>query len=153
MHRHTRPSHAIDPLMKKYSHLLLILLVVLSSCSKKEDPAPTQTQLLSQNTWILGSLTSSDPDIQSSGQILLGSEWSFKSDKSFLLYISVNGVNLSFPGTWSISSDEKTITLTTNMSGTPATTQMTIITLTASALHLKEIYNGITSEYTFTKKP
>lgn len=138
--------------MKRLS-LFLLVSVALFSCSKKNDPVPTTPgQLLSQNTWLLASLTSTDPDFQSAGQVLLNSEWSFKPDKSFSIVANVTGINVTFTGTWSLSTDEKVVTVNSNYMGTAATSVLQIISLTATSLQVKEEVSGMTNTYTFTKK-
>lgn len=138
--------------MKKLSVFLLVS-VALFSCSKKDDPAPTTpTQLLSQHTWLLTSLASTDPDFESTGLVLLDSEWAFKPDKSFSIVASVTGINVTFTGTWSLSADEKVVTVNSNYMGTAATSVLQIISLTATSLEVKEEVSGMTNTYTFTKK-
>jgi len=138
--------------MKKKLIYLLAIGLIMASCSKKEDPAPTTESLLSQNTWVLNSLTSTDVDFQNSGQVLIGSEWSFKSDKSFALHVNYSGLDFTFSGSWTLSADKKKITLTSNVGGTPSTSELEIISLTASDLQLKESVSGMVNKYTFSKK-
>jgi hypothetical protein len=133
--------------------LLFIGLLLWASCSKKEDPTPVTPNQLIVGTWILSDLASTDPDFQSSGQILIGSEWAFNEDKTFLIKASVSGIDVSFPGTWSLSADGKTLTVTASYAGTPGASTMTIITLTASQLVVEESTDGITNTYTFSAKP
>ncbi len=138
--------------MKKLC-LFLLVNVALFSCSKKDDPVPsTPGQLLSQNTWLLTSLTSTDTDFESAGQVLLNSEWSFKTDKSFSIVANVSSINVTFVGTWALSADEKVITVNSNYMGTPATSVFEIVSLTATTLQVKEVISGMTNTYTFTKK-
>jgi len=138
--------------MKKKLIFLVSVAFIIASCSKKEDPAPTIEGLLSQNTWVLNSLTSTDIDFQNSGQVLIGSEWSFKSDKTLSLHVNYSGLDLTFTGSWTLSTDKTKITLTSNLGGTPSTSEMEIISLTASALQLKESVSGMVNNYTFSKK-
>lgn len=138
--------------MKTMRIYFLMAVVVLSSCSKRDDPAPTTAGMLSQNTWVLATLSSTDPDFQTTGQVLIGSEWSFKSDKSFSLYVNYSGLNMTFTGTWSMSSDNKKVNVTSNISGSPAASEMEIVSISASALQLKESDSGMVNTYTFTKK-
>ena len=138
--------------MKKIFGIVLVVLLGVSSCSKKDDPAPTTESMLAQNTWVLISLTSTDPDFQNTGQVLIGSEWSFKSDKTFGLYVNYMGVDLTFTGNWSLSSDKKKITLTSDFGGTMSTTELQIIVLTTTALQVKETVSGMVNNYSFSKK-
>lgn len=131
---------------------LVFAALIVASCSKKEDPVPAEENLLSQNTWVLNSLTSTDPDFQNSGQVLIGSEWSFKSDKSFSLHVNYGGVDLTFSGSWSLSSDHTRLSVTSNIGGTPSTSEMEIISLTSTALQLKESISGTVNNYSYTKK-
>lgn len=133
--------------------LLFIGLLLWGACSKKDDPTPTAPDQQIERTWILSDLTSTDPDFQSSGQILIGSEWTFNKDKTFLIKASVSGIDVSFPGTWSLSADGKTLTVTGSYAGTPGASTMTIITLTATQLVVEESTDGITNTYTFSAKP
>lgn len=133
--------------------LLFIGLLLWGACSKKDDPAPVTPAQQIERTWMLSNLTSTDPDFQSSGQVLIGSEWTFNNDKTFLLKASVSGIEVSFPGTWSLSVDGKTLTVSTSYLGAPATSVMTIITLTANQLVVEETTDGITNTYTFAAKP
>jgi hypothetical protein len=128
-------------------------LILWGSCSKKDDPTPVVPDQLIVGTWILSDLASTDPDFQSSGQILIGSEWTFNNDKTFLIKASVSGIDVSFPGTWSLSADGKTLTVTASYAGTSDLTTLTIITLTASQLVVEELTDGITNTYTFSAKP
>lgn len=139
--------------MKRKLIFLVVAGLIMASCSsKKEDPAPTTQNLLTQNTWVLNSLTSTDANFQNTGQVLIGSEWSFKSDKSFSLHVNYNGLDLTFSGSWSLSSDNTKLTVTSNVSGTPATSEMEIISLTSSGLQLKESVSGMVNDYSFSKK-
>lgn len=138
--------------MRKCTTLLIITTLALSSCSKKNDPTPSTDQLLVQHTWLLNSLTSTDADFQTSGQVLIGSAWSFKSDKSFTLHVTYTGLDMTFTGSWTLSADNKKITLTSNMGGTPTTSEMEIILLSSSALQLKETITGMVNNYTFSAK-
>ena len=138
--------------MKRIVYLLMGL-IFWAACSKKDDPTPqTPTQLLA-HTWVLNALTSTDPDFQLSGQVLVGSEWTFNTNKTYLLKASVSGIDVSIPGTWSLSLDNKTLTVTTNYLGTPAASSMTIISLSATQLVLEESSDGMTNTYTFSVKP
>ena len=128
-------------------------LVVLASCSKKDDPVPATPEQQIARTWILSGLTSTDPDFQSSGQLLIGSSWTFNKDKTFLLKASVSGIEVSFPGTWSLSADGKTLTVTASYAGTPGASTMTIVTLSATQLVVEESADGMTNTYTFSVKP
>jgi Lipocalin-like domain len=138
--------------MKGQIWLVFIGLLVLA-CSKKDDPTPVVPDQQIVGTWILNDLASTDPDFQSSGQILIGSEWTFNNDKTFLIKASVSGIDLSFPGTWSLSADGKTLTVTASYGGTPGASSMTIIALTATQLVVEESTDGVTSTYTFSAKP
>jgi Lipocalin-like domain len=136
------------------SRIWLVLIGFLAfACSKKDDPTPVVPDQQIVGTWILNDLASTDPDFQSSGQILIGSEWTFNNDKTFLIKASVSGIDLSFPGTWSLSADGKTLTVTASYGGTPGASSMTIIALTATQLVVEESTDGVTSTYTFSAKP
>ncbi len=137
--------------MRKWMTLLLVI-AGLSSCSKKDEPAPTTFQLISQHTWILNTLSSTDANFQSSGQLLIGSDWQFRSDHVFSLHVAVSGVQMTFTGTWGLSDDEKIISLSSNMAGTFQTSQMEIQSVTTSSLKLKEVASGMTNTYTFSKQ-
>lgn len=138
--------------MKK---LILTFLIgsLVFACSKKDDPTPQSPDQLLVRTWVLNALTSTDPDFQSSGQLLLGSEWTFKGDKTFSLKASVSGIDLTFTGSWSLAADEQTLTVTSNYGGTPVTSDMTILSVTAAQLVLEESVDGMTNTYTFSAKP
>ncbi len=136
----------------KIIFLVVAGLIMVSCSSKKEDPVPTTENLLTQNTWVLNGLTSTDADFQNTGQVLIGSEWSFKTDKSFSLHVNYNGVDLTFSGSWSLSTDNTKLTVTSNVSGTPATGEMEITSLTSSVLQLKESIAGMVNNYSFSKK-
>lgn len=138
--------------MKSRIWLLLIGFLALA-CSKKDDPTPQTPDQLIVRTWVLNELTSTDPDFQTSGQLLIGSEWTFNADKTFLLKASVSGLDLTFTGSWSLSSDETTLTVTSNYGGSPVTSSMNIFTLTAAQLVLEESSDGMTNAYTFSAKP
>lgn len=133
--------------------ILLIGLIIWTGCSKKDDPVPLTSGQQISRTWILTALTSTDPDFQTSVQILVGSEWTFDSDKTFLMKASVSGMDISFPGNWSLSDDGKTLTVTTDYGGSPASADMTILILTATQLVLEENMGGTVNTYTFSVKP
>lgn len=124
----------------------------MASRSKKEDPVPAEENLLSQNAWALNTLTSTDPDFQNSGQVLIGSEWSFKSDKSFSQHVNYGGLDLTFSGSWTLSTDHTRLSVTSNIGGTPTTSEMEIIFLTSTPLQLKESVSGMVNNYSYTKK-
>lgn len=137
--------------MKKirfYALILSLSLMAIWSCSKKSDPAPSNTQLLTQNTWILSSFTSTDATTQSASVILIGTQWLFKTDKTFTITVTISGISGSSGGTWSFSSDEKMISIT---SGT-SSGSLTIVTLNSTNLDLSEVAGTITNTYKFVKK-
>ena len=136
--------------MKKLIPVLLV--VIFFSCSKKSDPAPTTSDLLSQHTWVFAAMTSTDATFQAAGQILIGSEWSFKTDKSLVISISISGSTATITGTWSLSVDGKTITINSSVTGTTAASEMEIISITSSALQVKETSSGAVNTYTFNAK-
>ena len=136
--------------MKKLIPVLLV--VIFFSCSKKSDPAPTPSMLLSQHTWVLAVLTSTDASIQTASQILIGSEWSFKEDKSVLVSISISGALTSVGGIWSLSSDGKTITMSNGVPGTTSVSEFEIVNLTSSSLKVTESHSGVVNTYTFNAK-
>lgn len=131
---------------------LLIGLVLWGSCSKKDDPTPQAPDQLLVRAWVLNVLESTDPDFQTSGQVLVGSEWTFNANNTFLLKASVNGIEVSFPGTWSLSSDGKTLAVTSDYLGTPVDSSMKILALTSAQLILEESSDGMTNTYTFSAK-
>jgi hypothetical protein len=137
--------------MKKFI-LVLALGTLASSCSKKEDPTPQAPDQLLVRAWVLNVLESTDPDFQTSGQVLVGSEWTFNANNTFLLKASANGIEVSFPGTWSLSSDGKTLTVTSDYLGTPVDSSMKILALTSAQLILEESSDGMTNTYTFSAK-
>lgn len=138
--------------MKKWI-ILASVVFVLSACNKKSDPTPeTATQLISR-AWVLSAFTSTDPNFQVSGQVLIGSEWTFRSDKSFELKAVMSSMNVTFNGTWSLSADNKVLTLGYDNGGSPITSEMTISTLTTSQLVLGESIPGMSNTYTFVPKP
>lgn len=134
----------------------LAALIQLSSCSK--DPVPlTKTQLLTQNTWTLTSVTyagMSIPGATFTGQLI------FKTDKTYTFSLSatavgVDPIDVTETGTWTLSSDEKSFTMTSNdPTGTTGGTALTsdIITLDAVNLKFKQSISGIDIVYTFVKK-
>jgi hypothetical protein len=96
----------------KISAAFILILVAFSSC-KKDDALPdVQTQLLSK-TWTYKS--ASHPDIAQAAMVqlynafLTGQTYTFNSDGSF------NGLALgaNISGTWVLSADNKTLTITT----------------------------------------
>jgi hypothetical protein len=100
----------------KISAAFILILVAFSSC-KKDDALPdVQTQLLSK-TWTFKS--ASHPDVaqafgvQMYNAFLAGQTYTFNADGSY------NGLTLgvSVSGTWVLSADNKTLTITT-ISGT-----------------------------------
>lgn len=133
--------------------VLLIGLILWGACNKKDDPTPQTPEQFLAREWVLNALTSTDPDFQTSGQILVGSQWTFNADKTFLLKVSVSGLDLSFTGSWSLASDGKTLTVTSNYGGSPVTSNMTIVSITAAQLVLEESAGGMTNTYTFSAKP
>jgi hypothetical protein len=138
--------------MKNRIWLLFVVLLAFG-CSKKDDPTPQTPDQLIVRTWVLNVLTSTDPDFQTSGQILVGSQWTFNADNTFLLKASVTGIDVSFPGSWSLSADGKALTVTTSYAGTSDASTMTVITLTAAQLVLEESTDGVTNTYTFSAEP
>lgn len=120
-------------------------LVLLSSCSKN-DPAPSKTQLLTQGTWVLGTFTSTNILEHTAGQILVGTEWKFNTDKTFRIYTS--GVP-SDGGTWFLSSDELKLHVT-NVSGSAA---LEITILTSDKLEFNESDGSpVVNNYKFARK-
>ena len=133
--------------------LLVAMVSLVAACNKKDDPTPQTPDQLLIRTWVLQSLTSTDPDYQESGQMLLGSSWTFGADNTYQLQTSVAGFELTFSGSWSMSDDGKTLTVTTDYDGTPLTSTMTIKTLSQTELLLEESDNGMTNTFTFSVKP
>lgn len=129
------------------------MVSLVAACNKKDDPTPQTPDELLIRTWVLQSLTSTDPDYQESGQMLLGSTWTFGTDNTYQLQASVGGFQMTFSGSWSMSDDGKTLTVSTDYDGTPLTSTMTVKTLSQTELVLEESDNGMTNTFTFSAKP
>ena len=141
--------------MKNANYLPLLLMItssmVLSSCGKT-DPAVSRTQLLTQNTWALNTFTSSDPNVQASGVILKGSVWQFKTDKTLAVTLTLSGVPATGTGTWSLSSDEQQLTITTIPANATSSGTMDIQTLNSTNMDLVQSVPGIINHFNFVKK-
>ncbi len=133
--------------------LLVAMVSLVAACNKKDDPTPQTPDQLLIRTWVLQSLTSTDPDFQESGQMLLGSSWTFGTGNTYQLQTSVAGFELTFSGSWSMSDDGKTLTVTTDDYGTLLTSTMTVKILSQTELMLEESDNGMTNTLTFSVKP
>lgn len=135
--------------MKKIKSLLVLFILgslfLFSSCSKDDDPTLTKTQLLTQNTWKYSSGTSTDPTAQSLLALLTGSEYIFKSDKT---YTSIF-FTLSTNGKWEFSTDETKLILD---KGTTEETSSDIVKLDGTTLELKTVDGSIVTTLTYVKK-
>jgi hypothetical protein len=135
---------------------LLLVLLVLGSCSKKSDPTPaTKTQLLTQNTWKLTGVTyggAAIPGATFTGELLMRPNKTY----SFSLTATVMGASISAveTGAWVLAADEMSFTMTPDNPGTSGITTLTseIITLDAANLQYKQNVDGQEVSYTFVKK-
>lgn len=147
------PLFNVSTIHMKKLILIVAMVSLMAACDKKDDPTPQTPGQLLIRTWVLQSLTSTDPDYQTSGQMLLGSSWTFRVDKTHELQSSVGGFELTFSGTWSMSDDGKTLTVSTDYDGTPVTSNMTVKVLSATELQLEETESGMTTTFSFSPKP
>lgn len=136
--------------MKKIKSLLVLFilgsLLLFSSCSKDDDPTLTKTQLLTQNTWKYSSGTSTNPLVQALMGLLAGTEYVFKTDKTY----SVTQLGQSIAsGKWEFSSDETKIILD---KGSVDESTLEIVTLDGSNLEVKEVDGGFTTTIKYVKK-
>lgn len=128
------------------SVIALACVLLISSCSKKSDPAPSRTVLLTQNTWKFSSVTTPDP--LTTGlltAVLNGSEYSFKTDGT----VSYKTSLASSTSKWEFTSNETKIIL--NKGATNENTQ-DVVTLDGSNLELRETDGGVTITIKYVKK-
>lgn len=152
----TNENHMKVPCFVSNLAFLVLVLLVLGSCSKKSDPTPaTKTQLLTQNTWKLTGVTyggSAIPGTAFTGELLMRLNKTY----SFSLTATVMGASISAveTGVWVLSNDEMSFTMTPDNPGTSGITTLTseIITLDAANLQYRQTVDGQEISYTFVKK-
>jgi hypothetical protein len=123
--------------------LLLISVVILTtSCSDDDDPAAkSKTDLLTQHTWKFSAATSTDGLSGTIvGALLMGSEYTFKSDKTYAFLI----LGVSDSGAWSFNTDETKLTIDGD--------EYTLDKLDEAALEYSQTESGVTITYKYVKK-
>jgi hypothetical protein len=138
----------------RFSVLVLIISLILSSCSKQNDPAPTKTQLLTQNTWTLTGVTYAGASIPGAS---FSGELQFKTDKTYSFSITgtVPGnapISATETGMWALASDEKSFTMTPNGITPPTTITSILVKLDGTNLQYTQDVGGFVIGYTFVKK-
>jgi hypothetical protein len=64
----------------------------------------------------------------------------------------ISGSTASITETWSLSTDSKTITISSSAAGAATSSEMEIISITTSTLQVKETSAGVVNTYTFNAK-
>lgn len=116
--------------MRKFSALLILLAgVVIIACNKDDDEVVlTPYEMLTGHIWVSDSLLANGADASGEGQLLE----KFKGDAKFKT--DGTGTFGEYSGTWTLSEDNKQLTIVTQELPLPITA--IIVELTASSLKI-----------------
>jgi hypothetical protein len=145
------------------SALALSSVLFFFSCSKKSDPAPSRDQLLSTaKGWkitdasvtvanVTQSIMSSIPACSLDNIIYFKSTGAYLEDEGATKCTSTDPQTVE-SGTWKFNTDKTVITVISSDPNNPGTVTLTVVSLTATTLVVKESFsvNGVTGFATST---
>ncbi|MBP7184444.1 MAG: hypothetical protein KBA06_02970 [Saprospiraceae bacterium] len=126
--------------LKSIFVLLFISSLFVASC--KKDDAQSTSDILSSKTWEFEvvTTTSTDPDVVLSitfaNSLLQGTKYNFKSDGTYK--ITASDASEIESGTWTLSSDSKTLTTKETSSTDSTVTAHVIKSISTSDLKLED---------------